>query len=475
MPDFGSNLFRRASQAAQRVSRAEFRRTQIGRLVSHAERLAHRGRGSRFAMAQLGRELSKLHSRGVFKALQEAGGFSGIPGQGLVEVAQYAASGNGPGKFRQFLFDQLFNSLGPLGQVIKALMQPSGKNLATSLSRELTGATKLLQAFGFEVVAPPRLRSVTAGGELQDKAEAAQRFLESLGWTVVPPDGSVGGAGGRASSGQAPAAPISGPNESNPFAPGSYIMPGPAPQQPTSAFGPGLQSPGGPGIGSGFGGSGGGFGGFGPAPSGGGAAGQPGGGSSGGGGDSGQPPVPPREGRGPSDDPAWSGQMITVQSSNVHSIGFDINTDAPSVGTLKVRFLHSSGDSKTKNKSPGSLYFYYNVPTELFRAFLRASSKGDFVWDKLRIRGTVSGHRFDYSLQGISQGYIPRKATNLADGEWFIKRNFAGRWSQLPNAPVRTMDRGGESDDGEPNRGRPNRGGPNRGGPNRGTPNRGRN
>lgn len=99
-------------------------------------------------------------------------------------------------------------------------------------------------------------------------------------------------------------------------------------------------------------------------------------------------------------------EMISVNSSNVHSIGFAPETDY--TGTLFVRYLADLGEGK--RGGPGSLYEYYNVPITLFNRFRIASSKGGFVWDELRIRGTVSGHQFNYDLAGITGNYVPRRA-----------------------------------------------------------------
>jgi hypothetical protein len=108
----------------------------------------------------------------------------------------------------------------------------------------------------------------------------------------------------------------------------------------------------------------------------------------------------------PADHPLVTGEMVRVQSSNVYSIGYDLNTH-----TLYVRFLVERISDGRVTRSPGSLYGYRNVTPEEFLDFLSAPSKGNWVWDHLRIRGTVSGHQKDYFLAGISGGYIPRKAT----------------------------------------------------------------
>ena len=66
---------------------------------------------------------------------------------------------------------------------------------------------------------------------------------------------------------------------------------------------------------------------------------------------------------------------------------------------------------------PGPLYRYDGVSPDAFLSMLTAGSKGTWIWDNLRIRGTVSGHQKDYSLVGIMptpeypEGYVPRKAT----------------------------------------------------------------
>lgn len=172
------------------------------------------------------------------------------------------------------------------------------------------------------------------------------------------------------------------------------------------------------------------------------------------------------------DDPILTGEMIDVTSSNVHSIGYLFNRDNPIQGTLQVRFLQSRGSGDSKSKGPGPLYYYYNVHPSVFEAFQRAASKGEFVWDRLRIRGTVSGHRYQYKLTGIVGGYVPREATRYGSNEYFIRRRVRGRsettgelrefTSELPDRFVQIAERQ-PAYFGVPRRGEPNRGAPNRG------------
>ena len=117
------------------------------------------------------------------------------------------------------------------------------------------------------------------------------------------------------------------------------------------------------------------------------------------------------------------GRMHLVTSSNVHSIGMQIEQVGDRSGTLYVRYLGGRGRHRA---GPGSLYAYYDVPVDLYRDFLIASSNGIFVWDNLRVRGTIAGHRYSYDLVGIVNGYVPRQAAirRGQPGQWYLRRRF---------------------------------------------------
>ncbi len=166
-------------------------------------------------------------------------------------------------------------------------------------------------------------------------------------------------------------------------------------------------------------------------------------------------------------DPIVTGEMIDVVSSNVHSIGYEWNESEPSRGTLKVRFLEHTG-RKNAIRAAGPLYFYFNVHPEVFMAFQAAASKGRFVWDRLRVRGTVSGSRYHYELEDLgSTDYVPRKATRLGQNEYFLRREFTHRQtgqvntSRLEDEFVQRIGLNRHGPQGfVPMRGRPNRGRP---------------
>lgn len=119
------------------------------------------------------------------------------------------------------------------------------------------------------------------------------------------------------------------------------------------------------------------------------------------------------------------GTMHDVVSSNVHSIGMQAQPGART-GTLLIRFLGTQPNGRRGGKGP--TYAYRDVPIELFRAFRTAASKGKFVWDHVRVRGTVSGHRFPYELIGVVNGYVPRQAglKRGQAGEFFLRRTWTG-------------------------------------------------
>lgn len=59
--------------------------------------------------------------------------------------------------------------------------------------------------------------------------------------------------------------------------------------------------------------------------------------------------------------------MTPVQSSQIHSIGHD-----PDTNTMAVRFLSGRGEQR----GPGALYHYTGVDADTFNAFQKSESKG---------------------------------------------------------------------------------------------------
>ncbi len=173
--------------------------------------------------------------------------------------------------------------------------------------------------------------------------------------------------------------------------------------------------------------------------------------------------------------PIVTGEMVRATgSSNVWAFGYIFNE-----GALYVRFADKDEDGRPIG--PGPLYRYSGVTPDQFMNLLNAGSKGTWIWDYLRIRGTMAGHQKDYDLVGIMptalypEGYVPRKATiepiyqyytsegqplvrprKVGNAEIFVPRDVQtsrGNWlqSQLPytggprgpGGPVRPRGPGG--------------------------------
>ena len=127
-----------------------------------------------------------------------------------------------------------------------------------------------------------------------------------------------------------------------------------------------------------------------------------------------------------------SSMIETPQSSNVYAYGYD-----PQTQILYVQF--KAGESpkvwyERQNSCsgetywcgirphvPGPIYAYGSrarpVPESVFNAMMMADSKGEFVWQYLRVCGSHHEHRYPYTLvspdtnhQGANNLYVPRKA-----------------------------------------------------------------
>lgn len=75
----------------------------------------------------------------------------------------------------------------------------------------------------------------------------------------------------------------------------------------------------------------------------------------------------------------YNEELLFVNSSNVGAVQY-----FPEDGKIMVEFLG------------GSAYLYSNITPEEARSFVNAQSKGGWVWDHLRVRGSRTAHRKPY-------------------------------------------------------------------------------
>lgn len=86
--------------------------------------------------------------------------------------------------------------------------------------------------------------------------------------------------------------------------------------------------------------------------------------------------------------------LIRVKSSNIWSYGIEIKDNKAKEGDVYIQF-------KGKNGGPDDIYRYYNVPLNVWRKMLSATSKGHSFWQLLR-------NNFYYSkLTGDKRGKLP--------------------------------------------------------------------
>lgn len=86
------------------------------------------------------------------------------------------------------------------------------------------------------------------------------------------------------------------------------------------------------------------------------------------------------------------GELVHVVSTNVDWIQFDRNRELLYIGF--------------KN---GAAYVYYQIDAGEASSMFTASSHGKWVWDNLRVRGTVWGYKRDFAfLEYTLGGYQPR-------------------------------------------------------------------
>lgn len=111
----------------------------------------------------------------------------------------------------------------------------------------------------------------------------------------------------------------------------------------------------------------------------------------------------------------WAEEVLTPESSNVYSFAYD---EAQGILYVSYKAAAPPGERERPNER-GPTYSYGGrmrpVPRHVYVNMRSAVSKGGFVWDELRVRGTIHGHHYQYTLVSPSfaggEIYVPRKAT----------------------------------------------------------------
>ncbi|MCP4535788.1 MAG: KTSC domain-containing protein [Chloroflexi bacterium] len=168
-----SPLFKNAGRAIQQQATKAFKSTAFGQLIGEADRVRrHPGRKTE----KFSKLLDRHKGMNPKRLLKEAMGATF--GDVLAEVEHYSS---GSGRDKKIINDFLA-SLGPAGKILRSLV---GATKSGGMAATLTGAQRILEAFGFEILPQKHKWKTQPVGRA---VEAAQEFLEELGFTVLKPE-----------------------------------------------------------------------------------------------------------------------------------------------------------------------------------------------------------------------------------------------------------------------------------------------
>jgi hypothetical protein len=173
-----SPLFQEAGRQIQMAARAQFRKTDMGRLLSEVERARHTPDVARTVRNALQRFRAGTRPDAVLKQL------GGNEFGGMVRTLQrYAQGSNASSK----AVTEFLGSLGPAGKLIQSLISPAK---AATLQGELQAAMELIRAFGGEVMSGkgPQWGSSSLK-DVERGMQAAMKRLQEYGFEVVGSQG----------------------------------------------------------------------------------------------------------------------------------------------------------------------------------------------------------------------------------------------------------------------------------------------
>lgn len=353
-------LFRKASAAAIAAARGAFKQTTVGKLVTEVEKLARP------------RNLAQAGARTEFDAILRDFAKRGmIPGLDARKLAKF---GDNVQRYalEDAALEALFKALGPFGGIMRALFKAKGRG-GSSRDSDVEAAVKFLQSQGFAVFRPSRPNA--------NMIDLAARILREAGWQVISPD-SKRQRVATSRSRRRPRVETIPTNESIGIA-----KPGPTNRAPRTGDIP--------------------------------------------------PGTPEKD---------VKGFLVRVESSNVWAYGYDPANQILYVqfkaDTIREGALHGVRHGRTKkgrkritakggtlgstiigkSNSPGALYLYRNVTEAEFWKLKTAQSKGRFVWDVLRQRGTLHGHKKDYALVSGGLAQVVNNAGKKVGNLYYVPR-----------------------------------------------------
>jgi hypothetical protein len=371
----------------QQASRAGWKQSSAGQLATML-RTGHRGRYRGGDNLRRAIDTAKIRSGIPILSQLQRTGVEFYAADDKVDLAMKKA--------QQIALDTFFNSLGPLGQFLKSMIGQKSK--ATSLEDDVDAATRFLQSMGYEVLPPIGRRS--SSKTRKRATRAARDFLNDV----------LG--------------------EEEPI----------KPKKPKQHPRPGTQ----------------------------------------------RDAVEADDRLGVHTEQQLAGRSVnmkTVSSSNVYQVGFDDESQI-----MFVTYLNAAGYDG-RRVGAGATYAYFlgefrggrsggmsgNNGARIFNKIVSAGSVGGAIWSELRVKGSAFGHRYPYELIKLPPNkYVPRQATGWGLAPRQV-RTVSGRTlkSKLRGTGIfsdRKMQGDTKTKTGRrrnitrgPSRALPNRGAPNRG------------
>src|SRR5688572_17746629 len=175
-----ASLFREFDRFQREQARRAFQSSDAFKLVKEVRHAMNTPRRVTASASQFADMIQRYSRHGISGGLFK--GASRIPfGDMVREVIQYQASGGESAR----LIGQLLGAMGPLGRFLKGLIKPGSRIRSSGLEGEIEAAVRLLQAFAPDKLTPD-LRTF-APGQLAGSLEASIARLEAEGYEVTGP------------------------------------------------------------------------------------------------------------------------------------------------------------------------------------------------------------------------------------------------------------------------------------------------
>lgn len=108
----------------------------------------------------------------------------------------------------------------------------------------------------------------------------------------------------------------------------------------------------------------------------------------------------------PEEPPMDLGDILDTEENRFLALGERVYVDSSNVAWIQyLAAFEGTPEHLYVGYKDGSTYMYSEITPEMAIAFLNAPSKGSWVWNNLRIRGTVFGWQKPYAFLNAAGGH----------------------------------------------------------------------